>query len=144
MVSVFNWNQYGQKATMARLTSDTKIALLPPQLNDYVRVETLSAELDLLTTYLKKLNPETISGGESIMPALFLAGFKDVEYWPVGVGVADVVVAPLTDGAPNVYPFGNIWGNGQELQECTVNTLINQYQLVQLFENYGVYQKNIE
>jgi hypothetical protein len=78
------------------------------------------------------------------MPALFLAGFKDVEYWPVGVGVADVVVAPLTDGAPNVYPFGDIWGNGKELQECTVNTLINQYQLVQLFENYGVYQKNIE
>jgi hypothetical protein len=144
MVSVFNWTQYGQKATMARLTSDTKIALLPPQLNDYVRVETLSAELDQLTTYLKKLNPETISGGESIMPALFLAGFKDVEYWPVGVGVADVVVAPLTNGAPNVYPFGDIWGNGQELQECTVNTLINQYQLVQLFENYGVYQKNIE
>jgi hypothetical protein len=143
MVSVFNWTQYGQKVTMTRLTSDTKFALLPPQLNDYVRVEAVSAELDQLTSYLRKLNPKTISGGESIMPALFLAGFKDVEYWPVGVGVADVVVAPLDAGAPSVYPFGDVWGNGQELQECTVNSLINQYQLVQLFQNYGVYQKNI-
>jgi hypothetical protein len=143
MVSVFNWTQYGQKITMARLTSDTKIALLPPQVNDYARVEAVSAELDQLTNYLRKLNPETISGGESIMPALFLAGFKDVEYWPVGVGVADVVVAPLDAGAPSVYPFGDVWGNGQELQECTVNSLINQYKLVQLFQNYGVYQKNI-
>jgi hypothetical protein len=144
LVSLFNWTHYGQKSSMSTLTSDTKYALLPPRLNDYARVTTLSGELDQLTAFLNTLQPKIISGGESIMPALLLAGFKDVEYWPVGVGVADVVVAPLTGGTPNVYPFGDIWGNGQELQECTVNSLINQYQLVQLFENYGVYQKNIE
>lgn len=94
-----------------------------------------------LTDYLETLNPKTISGGESIMPALFLAGFKDVEYWPVGVGVADVVVAPMDGGSPNVYPFGDWWGNGEELRACTMSSLETEYQLVRQFENYGVYQK---
>jgi hypothetical protein len=75
------------------------------------------------------------------MPALFLAGFKDVEYWPVGVGVADVVVTPMDGGVPTVYPFGDIWGNGEELRACTMSSLETQYQLVRQFENYGVYQK---
>ena len=142
VVSLFNWSHYGQKVSMAQLRFDSRYVLLPTKLNNYAYAEVGINQLEELTTYLKALNPRTISGGESIMPALFLAGFKDVEYWPVGVGVADVVVAPMVGGMPTVYPFGDVWGNGQELQACTMNSLDNQYQLVRQFENYGVYQKS--
>ena len=141
IVSLFNWTHYGQKASMAQLKFDSKYVLLPTQLNNYTNVESGINRLKELTDYLETLNPKTISGGESIMPALFLAGFKDVEYWPVGVGVADVVVTPMDGGVPTVYPFGDIWGNGEELRACTMSSLETQYQLVRQFENYGVYQK---
>lgn len=142
VVSIFNWTHYGQKASMAQLKFDSKYVLLPTVLNNYANVEAGSKRLKELTDYLETLNPKTISGGESIMPALFLAGFKDVEYWPVGVGVADAVVAPMDGGTPTVYPFGDVWGNGEELRTCTMASLENQYQLVRQFENYGVYQKH--
>ena len=141
VVSLFNWTHFGQKASMRQLLGDSRFVLLPTILNDYSYRDIQIKELKELTDFLETLNPQTISGGESIMSALFLAGFKDVEYWPVGVGVADVVVTPMQDGMPSVYPFGDIWGNGQELQACTMNSLDIKYQLVRQFENYGVYQK---
>lgn len=139
ITSLLSWTQLGRKTTFAQLRFDTRQLILPPKLN---RVSTERAEkLDQLTSSLKTLNPEIISGGESIMPALFLAGFKDVEYWPIGVGVVDVVVAPLIDGLPRVYPFGDVWGNGDELQKCTMELLNTEYELVQKFEDYAIYKK---
>jgi hypothetical protein len=137
--SFLTWSKLGRKTSFAQLRFDTRQLILPPKLN---RVSNERVEkLEQLTTYLKTLQPEIISGGESIMPALFLAGFKDVEYWPIGVGVADVVVAPLIEGTPRVYPFGDIWGNGDELQNCTNTLLETKYKLVQKFEDYAVYEK---
>lgn len=141
VISLFNWTHFGQKASIKQLTFDSKYVLLPKTLNNYTNADVGIQRLKELTDYLETLNPKTISGGESIMPALFLAGFKDVEYWPVGVGVADVVVAPMDGGSPNVYPFGDWWGNGEELRACTMSHLETEYQLVRQFENYGVYQK---
>ena len=140
VVSLFNWSHFGQKTSMAQMEFNTKLVVFPTKLNDYAFAEAGSEQLKELTDFLESLKPKTISGGESIMPALFLAGFKDVEYWPVGVGVADVVVAPMVADAPSVYPFGDIWGNGQELQVCTMDSLNKQYQLVRKFKNYWVYQ----
>jgi len=139
-VSVFNWTHYGQKTSITQLKFDSQYVLLPTVINEYAYWETASKKLDELTTYLKTTNPRTISAADNAMSALFLAGFKDVENWPIGVGVADVVVAPVADGAPVMYVFGDIWGNGKELKACTMDSLDKQYQLVRKFENFWVYQ----
>ena len=137
--SLITWSQLGRKTTFAQLKFDTKQLILPSKRDQFSleRVE----ELDQLTSYLRTLKPVIISAGESVSPALFLAGFKDVEYWPIGVGIVDTVVAPLRDDIPNVYPFGDIWGNGDALQKCTMLLLDTEYELVRKLESYAVYKR---
>lgn len=141
VVSLFNWTHFGQRASFAQIRTESKLVILPIYLNDYTWTVARSKQLTELTNYLETLDPKIISGGEDIMPALFLAGFKDVEYWPIGVGVVDIVVAPTVDGVPVVYPFGDVWGNGEALQACTQSTLEREYQLVRQFDFLNVYKK---
>ena len=73
------------------------------------------------------------SAPEPIMPALFLAGAKDVEYWPVGVGVADIVIAPYINGIPNVFPYSDPQGTAGVLSKCVQSALDERYVLVKTF-----------
>lgn len=95
-------------------------------------------------SYVHSLNPAIVSVQESLMPMAYTSGIVDVEYWPVGVGVADVVIAPYVDGSPNVYPHGDINGVGSTLAQCVQNVLDEEYKVVANYfgESLRVYLKN--
>jgi hypothetical protein len=95
-------------------------------------------------SYVHSLNPTIVSVQESLMPMSYISGIDDVEYWPVGVGVADVVIAPYVDGNPNVYPYGDVNGVGSTLAQCVQNVLDKEYKVVANYfgESLRVYLKN--
>lgn len=94
--------------------------------------------------YVHSLNPAIVSVQESLMPMSYTSGIDDVEYWPVGVGVADVVIAPYVDGIPNVYPYGDVNGVGSTLAQCVQDVLDKEYKVVANYfgESLRVYLKN--
>jgi hypothetical protein len=92
-------------------------------------------------------NRPITSAPEPIMPALFLAGAKDVEYWPVGVGVAEIVIAPYINGIPNVFPYSDPQGTAGVLSKCVQSALDERYVLVKTFgdspaSETRIYRKN--
>ena len=92
---------------------------------------------------VKSLNPSAVSAPEDLMPALFLGGTRDVEYWPVGVGKASVVVAPFRDGVPVVSPYGHAQSSIPNLESCVGQMLETEYTLVSTLGNdVRVYLKN--
>ena len=76
--------------------------------------------------YVKELPKGTVSVPEGLMPALFLAGVKDVEYWPMGVGKAEVLVVPMDESGPNPYPVG-FWGDIETLRGCLRSEIESKY-----------------
>lgn len=93
--------------------------------------------------YISDLNPKDVSASEGLYPALLLSGIKGVEYWPFGVGTAEVVLAPHIGGLPNVLPYADPQGSTGNLQECVERVLENDYKLVRTFTgDLRVYLKN--
>lgn len=84
--------------------------------------------------YVKELPKGTVSVPEGLMPALFLAGIEDVEYWPMGVGKADVLVVPMDGDGPNPYPVG-FWGDTETLRTCLKSELSTKYNQLIGFDN---------
>lgn len=76
--------------------------------------------------YVKDLPKGTVSVPEGLTPAFFLAGIEDVEYWPMGVGKAEVLVVPSDGGGPNPYPLG-FWGDIETLRGCLRSELGTKY-----------------
>ena len=138
--SMIVWTNFGQKSSVEYLKSQSEYVVLPPLMNDYTSLRVESSYFKSIADYVQKLNPKTVSASEPLMPALYLAHIKDVEYWPIGVGKADVVIAPMSESLPVVYPFGDIWGNGAELFSCTSQILLNEYRLVHQIDSYDIYQ----
>ena len=87
--------------------------------------------------FVKDLPKGTVSVPESLMPTMFGSGIKDVEYYPVGVGVAEIVVAAVDENGPNPYPLG-FWGDTQTLRGCLQNVLSEKYTLIKSFRNSTV------
>ena len=87
--------------------------------------------------FVKGLPGGTVSVPEGLMPTLFQSGIKDVEYYPVGVGVAEIVVAAVDENGPNPYPFG-FWGDTETLRSCLQNVLSEKYTLIKSFRNSTV------
>ena len=139
--SMIVWTNFGQKSSVEYLKSQSEYVVLPPLMNDYTSLRVESSYFKSIADYVRKLNPKTVSASEPLMPALYLAHIKDVEYWPIGVGKADIVIAPMSESLPVVYPFGDIWGNGPELFSCTSQLLITEYRLIHQIDSYNIYQK---
>lgn len=139
--SIIVWTNFGQKSSVEYLQSQSGYVVLPPFMNDYTALRVQSSYSKSIADYVQKLNPKTVSASESLMPAFYLADIKDVEYWPIGVGKADIVIAPMSESLPVVYPFGNNVGNGAELFSCTSQILLNEYQLVHQINSFNIYQK---
>jgi hypothetical protein len=100
-------------------------------------------QLKEIADLVKSLNPSTVSAPEDLMPALFLGGMRDVEYWPVGVGKASVVVAPFRDGVPMVSPYGHAQASIPNLELCVGKMLDTEYTLVSTLGNdVRIYLKN--
>lgn len=141
ITSMFVWTNFGQKSSIDYLKTQSEYVVLPPFMNDYTSLRVESSYFKSIAVYVRALEPKTVSATEPLMPALYLAHIKDVEYWPIGVGKADIVIAPMSESLPVVYPFGDIWGNGPELFSCTSQILINEYRLIQQINSYNIYQK---
>ena len=100
-------------------------------------------QLKEISDLVKSLNPSSVSAPEDLMPALFLGGMRDVEYWPVGVGKASVVVAPFRDGVPVVSPYGHAQSSIPNLELCVGQMLDTEYTLVSTLGNdVRIYLKN--
>ena len=100
-------------------------------------------QLKEIAELIKGLDPKTVSAPEDLMPALFLGGTRDVEYWPVGVGKASVVVAPFRDGVPVVSPYGHAQASIPILELCVGQMLDTEYTLVSTLGNdVRIYLKN--
>ena len=100
-------------------------------------------QLKEIADVVESLNPSAVSAPEDLMPALFLGGTRDVEYWPVGVGKASVVVAPFRDGVPVVSPYGHSQASIPNLELCVGQTLDTEYTLVSTLGNdVRIYLKN--
>lgn len=100
-------------------------------------------QLKEIADLVKSLSPSAVSAPEDLMPALFLGGTRDVEYWPVGVGKASVVVAPFRDGVPVVSPYGHAQSSIPNLESCVGRMLDTEYTLVATLGNdVRVYLKN--
>ena len=84
--------------------------------------------------YVKDLPKGTVSVPEGLTPAFFLAGIEDVEYWPMGVGKAEVLVVPVDGGGPNPYPVG-FWGDTETLRTCLRSELSTKYNQLIGFDN---------
>jgi hypothetical protein len=93
--------------------------------------------LQEIGNFVKDLPRGTVSVPENLMPTMFGSGIKDVEYYPVGVGVAEIVVAAVDENGPNPYPFG-FWGDTQTLRGCLQNVLSEKYTLIKSFRNSTV------
>ena len=139
--SMIMWTNFGQKSSVEDLKSQSEYVVLPPLMNNYTSLRVESSYFKAIADYVQKLNPKTVSASEPLMPALYLAHIKDVEYWPIGVGKADIVIAPMSESLPVVYPFGDIWGNGPELFSCTSQILVTEYRLILQIDSYNIYQK---
>lgn len=74
------------------------------------------------------LSSQSISVPEWLMPSAFVAGVKDVEYWPRGVGKVHGVIAPYRDGVPNVFPYADPNQTGAVLAACVARLLASDYQ----------------
>jgi len=100
-------------------------------------------QLKEIADVVKSLSPSAVSAPEDLMPALFLGGTRDVEYWPVGVGKASVVVAPFRDGVPVVSPYGHAQSSIPNLESCVGRMLETEYTLVSTLGNdVRIYLKN--
>jgi len=100
-------------------------------------------QLKEIADIVKSLNPSAVSAPEVLMAALFLGGIRDVEYWPVGVGKASVVVAPFRDGVPVVSPYGHAQASIPNLELCVGQMLDTEYTLVSTLGNdVRIYLKN--
>jgi hypothetical protein len=101
-------------------------------------MNSLRAQKDMLqeiSLHVMYLDGDIVSAPEALMPSLLINGVRDVEYWPVGVGVADVIIAPFTEDEPNVYPYGAPAGVGPTLSACTKTLLESEYVFVKSFIN---------
>lgn len=100
-------------------------------------------QLKEIADLVKSLSPSSVSAPEDLMPELFFGGMRDVEYWPVGVGKASVVVAPFRDGAPVVSPYGHAQSSIPNLELCVGQMLDTEYTLVSTLGNdVRIYLKN--
>ena len=77
---------------------------------------------------LKDLSSQSISVPEWLMPSALVAGVKDVEYWPRGVGKVHGVIAPYREGIPNVFPYADPNQTGPVLADCVAKVLTSDYQ----------------
>ena len=90
-----------------------------------------------IAKFVNDLPSGTVSVPEGLMPIMLVSGIKDVEYYPVGVGVAEIVVASVDENGPNPYPYG-FWGDTETLRSCLQNVLSEKYTLVKSFRNSTV------
>lgn len=57
-----------------------------------------------------------------------------VEYWPIGVGSARIVVAPFMNGLPNVLPYADPQGSTLKLQRCVQTEFDENYEMIKVFD----------
>lgn len=94
---------------------------------------------DAYTKFLKQLNlsseAHSISAPETLFPVLLNAGFKKIDYFPVGVGYSDYLLVPLTsslDQNPDISIYGLMPKAIQNISGgCFQEKINNSYQRVQ-------------
>lgn len=91
--------------------------------------EIYEKEQSEIANYVKKLGLQNVSAPEDWYPDLYLSGIRAVQYWPYGVGTADVVIAPYIDGALNVLPHVDPQGSTESLRSCVQYQLDQHYTL---------------
>lgn len=96
-----------------------------------------SDELQTVSDYVARLKEGTVSAPEGMMPALLLSGVRDVEYWPMGVGEAEILVVPVDENGPNPYPVG-FWGDTETLRQCLKIEISGKYRELKAFEEASI------
>jgi hypothetical protein len=90
---------------------------------------------------------QSISAPEYLFPGLLRAGFKDINYFPVGLGHSKVLIIPFTSSAsltPDISIYGLMPKNLiNEAGGCFLNRIDAAYKLKRLLQfqgtNYGIY-----
>lgn len=113
------------------LVRESKSVWLPSR-SEIARQEDRNKVLDSIAKEARSLNPTVVSAPESLMPTLSLNDITDVEYWPVGVGLADVVIAPFSEDKPDVFPYYD-HRIKLVLGACVEQVLANNYKLVSTY-----------
>ena len=91
-------------------------------------------KIAIVSEFIVGLNPKTVSTPEGFTPSLFEHGIRSVTYWPVGVGTADVIIAPYVDAEPVAFPYGEYLPNGPIISTCVKAILERDYTLKGEFE----------
>ena len=113
---------------------DSQAVWMPFVLSVDKEIDTIRKRQMEISDYVSDLVPTAVSASEGMYPSLLLSGVKIVEYWPFGVGSADVVLAPYSNSLPNVLPFADPQGSTAALQKCVQENLDTNYQLKKVFD----------
>ena len=87
-----------------------------------------------IATYVKTQGLN-VSAPESWYPILLLSGVDEVQYWPFGVGTADVIIVPYVEGELNVLPHSDPQGSTQVLRSCVQSELEKHYVMKRKIDN---------
>jgi hypothetical protein len=114
--------------------NDARSLWLPFTTNHDVTANQIRSQQSEITNFTAQLKLLPVSAQESMYPPLLLSGVSLVEYWPFGVGSAQVVIAPYVNGLPNVLPHADPQGSTDELQRCVQIEFDKNYELKKIFD----------
>ena len=114
--------------------NDAKSIWMPFMTDHDATANQFRSQQSEITNFAAQLEKLPVSAPESMYPPLFLSGVSLVEYWPFGVGSAQVVIAPYVNGLPNVLPHADPQGSTDELQRCVQIEFDKNYELKKIFD----------
>ena len=138
----FNFNSTTPYYRVSAL-NDAQALWLPFTVEYDLESTKINSQQRIVSDFVARIGESPVSAPESMYPALFSSGIEVVEYWPFGVGSARVVVAPYTNGLPNVLPYSDPQGSTIELQQCVQTAFDENYEMIKVFDgDIRVYLRN--
>jgi len=131
------WQSLSESNKIDNFVPSAMKVWIPSVTSDSQILKTNTTNLASLAYFIDGLNPYTVSTPEGFAPALYEHGIKPIDYWPMGVGVADVVIAPYINGEPQVWPYGDMHGTGPQLSKCVKILLERDYNVVRVIDVPG-------
>jgi|688.fasta_scaffold28689_5 hypothetical protein len=130
-IGISSWN-YAVGSGGVFSVLDGPKQLLWPSSSSIQKIETEQARNFRELIAVAEIGNQTVTTPEEVAPELQLSGVKDIEYWPLGMGKSEIVLAPFLAGVPIVFPFGDFYGTGETLSICVQQILEERYELKQV------------
>ena len=130
-VGIYSWS-YATDSERILSLGEAPGQLFWPASSSIQKVETEQAKRLRDLVAIAAIGNQTVTTPEEVTPLLNLSGIKDIEYWPLGMGKSEVVLAPYVDDRPVVFPFGDFYGTGETLSICVQQILEERYELKRL------------